>query len=257
MAGALEIFGAESAMIMLELKNVTKLYKNGRGVEDISFTLASGEVLGLLGPNGSGKTTTMKAIMGLVTPQAGAIRVCGIDAIEKREEAMGHIGSLIEAPALYDYMTAEQNLQLTARFYKDVDDGRIEEVLRMVDMDRYKKDKVRSFSLGMRQRVGLAAALISKPRLLILDEPANALDIEGMMYVRNVIKAAAQSGASVLISSHLANEIQLCATKAAVIHSGRLLGVDGMEAILENHGSLEGFFLHQVSQFRGFGGQSP
>ena len=241
-------------MMVLELENVTKLYKNGRGVEDISFTLASGEVLGLLGPNGSGKTTTMKAIMGLVTPQTGTIRVCGADAMHSREEAMGHIGCLIEAPALYDYMTAEQNLQLAARFYKDVDDARISEVLRMVDMDRFKKDKVRSYSLGMRQRVGLAAALISRPRLLVLDEPANALDIEGMMYVREVIKAAAENGASVLISSHLANEIQQCATKAAVIHSGKLLGMDSMDAILEEHTDLEGFFLYQVNKMRG--GQS-
>ena len=236
--------------MVLELENVTKLYKNGRGVEDISFTLASGEVLGLLGPNGSGKTTTMKAIMGLVRPQSGTIRVCGWDALDNREEAIGNIGCLIEAPALYDYMTAQQNLELHARFYKDVDETRIQEVLRMVGMDMYKKDKIRSFSLGMRQRVGFAAALISRPRLLILDEPANALDIEGMMYVREVIKMAAADGASVLVSSHLANEIQLCATKAAVIHSGRLLVMDNMDAILENHTDLEGFFLHQVNKFR-------
>jgi len=237
--------------MILSLQNVTKLYKNGRGVEDISFTLASGEVLGLLGPNGSGKTTTMKAIMGLVNPQSGDIQVCGADAMNNREEAMSHIGCLIEAPSLYDYMTAEQNLQLVARFYDNVDDRRIAEVLRMVDMDKYKNDKVRSYSLGMRQRVGLAAALISKPRLLILDEPANALDIEGMLYVRQVIKAAAENGAAVLISSHLAGEIQQCATKAAVIHSGRMLGMDEMGTIIENHGDLEGFFLHHVNKMRG------
>jgi len=236
--------------LVLELKNLTKLYKNGRGVEDISFTLAPGEVLGLLGPNGSGKTTTMKAIMGLVHPQRGTIHVCGADVMNNHEEALGHIGCLIEAPALYDYMTAEQNLQLAARFYKNIDSQRVEQVLRMVDMDKYKKDKVRSFSLGMRQRVGLAAALISNPRLLILDEPANGLDIEGMMYVRQVIKAASESGSAVLISSHLANEIQQCATKAAVMHSGRLLGMDSMDTILESYGDLEAFFLDKVGAHR-------
>ena len=240
--------------MVLELENVTKLYKNGRGVEDISFTLASGEVLGLLGPNGSGKTTTMKAVVGMVRAQSGTIRICGTDALENREEAMSHVGCLIEAPALYDYMTAEQNLELAAKFYKDVDGRRINEVLYMVDMHKYKNDKVRSFSLGMRQRVGFAAALINRPRLLILDEPANALDIEGMMYVRQVIKAASAEGSSVLISSHLANEIQQCATKAAVMHSGRLLGLDSMDAILVSHEGLEGFFLHEVSKHRGFGG---
>jgi len=192
--------------------------------------------------------------MGLVRPQSGMIRVCGTDAMDSREEAMSHIGCLIEAPALYDYMTAEQNLELAARFYKDVDSQRIQDVLYMVDMHKYKKDKVRSFSLGMRQRVGFAAALISRPRLLILDEPANALDIEGMMYVREVIKAASAEGCSVLVSSHLANEIQLCATKAAVMHSGRLLALDSMDAILGTHGTLEEFFLSEVGKMRGFGG---
>jgi len=147
-------------------------------------------------------------------------------------------------------MTAEQNLQLAARYYDDVDDARIDEMLRLVGMDAYKEDKVRSFSLGMRQRVGFAAALLSRPRLLILDEPANALDIEGMMYVREVIKTAAANGASVLVSSHLAGEIQLCATKAAVIHSGKMLGIDSMDNILQNHTDLEGFFLHHVSKMR-------
>ena len=236
--------------MVLEVKNLTKLYKNGRGAEDISFALSSGEVLGLLGPNGSGKTTTMKAIAGLVAPNCGSVYICDIDALENHEKAMRHTGCLIEAPSLYDHMSAYQNLKLAARFYKNIDEMRIGEVLRLVEMDRYKKDKVGSFSLGMRQRIGLALALLSKPELLILDEPANGLDIEGMVYVREVVKKAAELGTAVLISSHLAHEIELCATKAAVIYGGKLLCVESMEAILESSHSLEEFFLAQVAKMR-------
>jgi ABC-2 type transport system ATP-binding protein len=240
--------------MVLELNNLTKLYKNGRGAEDISFALDHGEVLGLLGPNGSGKTTTMKAIAGLVEPTRGSARINGIDVTQKHEQAMRHTGCLIEAPALYGHMTAYQNLKLAARFYKDVDDGRIYEVLKLVDMDKYKKDKVDSFSLGMRQRTGVALALLSNPDLLILDEPANGLDIEGMIFIREVVKRAAENGAAVLISSHLAHEIEQCATKAAIIYGGKLLCVESMDKVLSSSPTLEDFFLAQVAKMRGDGG---
>ena len=237
--------------MVLELENLTKIYKNGRGAEDISFALAPGEVLGLLGPNGSGKTTTMKAIAGLVQPTRGSAHICGINVTEQHEQAMRHTGCLIEAPALYVHMTAYQNLALAARFYKTVDEARIDEVLRLVEMEKYKKEKVSSFSLGMRQRIGLALALLSDPQLLILDEPVNGLDIEGMVYVRDVVKKTAEKGAAVLISSHLAHEIEQCATKAAVIYDGKLLSVESMEAILASFPSVEDYFLAQVAKMRG------
>ena len=236
--------------MVLELVNMTKLYKNGRGAEDISFSLKPGEVLGLLGPNGSGKTTTMKAIAGLVKPNRGSIRICGIETGKNHEEAMKHTGCLIESPALYDHMTAYQNLKLAARFYKTADNARIDEVLHMVDMHRHKKEKVASFSLGMRQRIGMALALLSKPDLLILDEPANGLDIEGMVYVREVVKKAAGDGSAVLISSHLAHEVESVATKAAIIYAGKLLMVESLTDILTKSPSLEDYFLAQVANIR-------
>ena len=239
--------------MVLELENLTKLYKNGRGAEEISFALAPGEVLGLLGPNGSGKTTTMKAIVGLVQPTHGSVRICDINVAERHEEAMKHTGCLIEAPALYEHMTAYQNMKLAAQFYADVDEERIDEVLNMVEMTKFKKEKVSSFSLGMRQRIGLALALLSRPELLILDEPANGLDIEGMVYVREVIGKAAENGAAVLISSHLAHEIELCATKAAIIYDGKLLSVESMDTILASSPSLEDYFLAQVAKMRAEG----
>jgi len=236
--------------MVLEVENLTKLYKNGRGAEDISFALAPGEVLGLLGPNGSGKTTTMKVIAGLMQPTRGSARVCGFDVTERHEQAMRHTGCLIEAPALYEHLTAYQNLKLASRFYDEVDDRRIDDVLRMVEMDRYRKDKISTFSLGMRQRTGLALALLSSPQLLILDEPANGLDIEGMVYVREVVGKAAANGSAVLISSHLAHEIEQCATKAAIIYDGKLLSVESMGNILASSPSLEDFFMAQVAKMR-------
>ena len=236
--------------MVLEVENLTKLYKNGRGAEDISFALSPGEVLGLLGPNGSGKTTTMKAIAGLVRLDRGSVCICGTDAVERHEQAMRHTGCLIESPSLYDHMTAYQNLKLASRFYKNIGEDRIGEVLKLVEMEKYKKDKVASFSLGMRQRIGLALTLLSNPELLILDEPANGLDIEGMVYIREVVKKTAGLGAAVLISSHLAHEIELCATKAAIIYGGKLLCVESMDIILSSFPSLEDFFLAQISKMR-------
>jgi len=234
--------------MILDIKNVVKLYKNGRGVEDISFTLNNGEVLGLLGPNGSGKTTTMKAIAGLVRIDSGEIEVCGVDAVANHEDAMQHTGCLIEAPALYEHMSILRNMQLAARFYPDISDTDINEALQTVGMNRYTNDKIHSLSLGMRQRVGLALALISKPALLILDEPANGLDIEGMVLVRHVVQRAAAEGSAVLISSHLANEIQQCASKVAVIHSGRMLGMRDMGEIMQSFASVEDYFMNEVAQ---------
>jgi len=236
--------------MVLELKNVTKLYKNGRGVEDISFTLAPGEVLGLLGPNGSGKTTTMKAIAGLVKPNEGTIHICGEDAIQDHEKAMHHASCLIEAPALYEHLSAFTNLQMAARFHSHVDLNRIDEVLHIVEMYNYRHDKVRNLSLGMRQRIGIASALLSSSALLILDEPANGLDIEGMLLVREIVTHAANNGSAVLVSSHLANEIQQCATKVAVIHGGKMLGLNSMDEILQHYDSVEGYFINMVEQSR-------
>ena len=236
--------------MVLQVENLTKTYKNGRGAEDISFDLSQGEVLGLLGPNGSGKTTTMKVIAGLSYPTSGLSRVCGFDSSKNHEHAAQSTGCLIEAPALYEHMTAYQNMKLAARYYDTVDDDRIMDVLRLVEMDKYAKEKVGMFSLGMRQRIGLALAMLSEPKLLILDEPANGLDIEGMVYVRKVVVEAAEKGAAVLISSHLANEIQQCATKAAIMYGGKLLCVEKMDVILAGFPSLEDFFLAQVSKMK-------
>ena len=244
--------------MVLQTTNLTKLYKNNRGARNVSLTLQAGEILGLLGPNGSGKTTVMKACVGLLRPTGGNVVIEGHtvwdndNPINGREfeTALSGVGALIEAPALFDRITARKNLQLAAAYYPDVTPERIDEVLRAVEMAPYADEKVGGFSLGMRQRMGLALALLNRPRLLILDEPANGLDIEGMVAIRDIVKTAAAEGAAVLISSHLAHEIELCATHVGMMYEGAALNFCSMEDALASSPSLEEFFLAELARYR-------
>ncbi|MGI6039943.1 MAG: ABC transporter ATP-binding protein [Eubacteriales bacterium] len=237
---------------ILEVKGLTKLYKNGRGASDINLELEKGDVVGLLGPNGSGKTTIMKAIVGLVHANAGSVRIFGCDISTDFECAMERVGCLIEAPAIYENMTAAKNLKLAARYYPNIDEKRITDVLRIVRLDKYKKDKVGRFSLGMKQRLGLALALLSEPELLILDEPANGLDIEGIVEIREIIlRLAEEKGITFLISSHIAVEIEKTCNKVVVLHEGEMLSLDSMEDALKRNPTLEDYYLEKVREKRG------
>jgi ABC-2 type transport system ATP-binding protein len=237
---------------ILEVKGLTKLYKNGRGASDINLELEKGDVVGLLGPNGSGKTTIMKAIVGLVHANAGSVRIFGCDISTDFECAMERAGCLIEAPAIYENMTAAKNLKLAARYYPNIDEKRITDVLRIVRLDKYKKDKVGRFSLGMKQRLGLALALLSEPELLILDEPANGLDIEGIVEIREIIlRQAEEKGITFLISSHIAVEIEKTCNKVVVLHEGEMLSLDSMEDALKRNPTLEDYYLEKVREKRG------
>lgn len=237
---------------VLQVKNLTKLYKNGRGASNISFEIQRGDVLGLLGPNGSGKTTTMKAICGLCHPGSGEARIFGYSVYGEYEKAMEKVGCLIEMPALHEYMTASANLKLAAKLYKGTGSERIDHILQVVGLEKYKNDKVARFSLGMKQRLGLAMALISEPELVILDEPANGLDIEGMIEVREIIgRMAEEKGVTFLISSHLSGEIEKTCNKVAVLYEGEMLSFDTMEDALRLSPALEDYFLTRVRERRG------
>lgn len=237
---------------VLEVKGLTKLYKNGRGAREITFNINKGDVLGLLGPNGSGKTTTMKVISGLCHPNSGDVDIFGYSVYSEYEKAMEKVGCLIEMPALYEYMTAEENLRMAARLYKDISQEKTDYILQLVRLSQYKKDKVARFSLGMKQRLGLALALLSEPELVILDEPANGLDIEGMVEIRDIIRQMAEKkGITFLISSHLAGEIEKTCNKVAVIYEAEMLSFNTMEDALKLHPSLEDFFLSKVKDKRG------
>lgn len=237
---------------IMEIKNLTKIYSNGRGIRNVSLRVDRGDIVGLLGPNGSGKTTVMKAALGLNRPSAGEIRLFGKDIREHFEEAMSRVGALVEAPAIYKDLSARRHLEMAARLYPDIGAERIDSVLSLVHLLQYKNDKAGKFSLGMKQRLGLAMAFISRPELIILDEPVNGLDIEGVVEIREIIgRMNREYQTSFLISSHMASEIEKTCHKVAVMYEGALVAADSTENALRLHPSMEDYFLAVVKEKRG------
>lgn len=233
---------------VLEVENLTKIYKNKRGVKNISFTVYSGEVFGFLGPNGAGKTTVMKAITALNRFDSGKVKILGNDLKEHFEEALKNVGSIIETADVYEYMSAYKNLKLVARFYTDLNEKDINEILETVHLLEFKHEKAKNFSLGMKQRLALAMALISKPALVILDKPTNGLDIEGTIEMRNLItKLAKEKNITFFVSSHQVHEIELMCNRIAIIYKGNLIN-DGeqIKVIKDKYTSLEQFYMHQI-----------
>lgn len=238
-------------MNVIKINNLTKLYKNNRGVKNISLTVQQGDILGLLGPNGSGKTTVMKAILNLVHSE-GDIKVFGMDLHDNFEKIMQRTGALIEPPAIYKDMTAYQNVKMHASMYPHIDKERIEHILDAVHLLPYKNDKAGRFSLGMKQRLGLAIAFVSDPELIILDEPVNGLDIEGVVEIREIIKRLNEErGVTFLISSHMASEIEKTCNKVAVMYEGELIAKSATEDAMRLHPSMEDYFLSVVKEKRG------
>ncbi len=234
---------------VIEIKNLSKLYKNGRGITDINLDIHKGEIFGFLGPNGAGKTTAMKIMTGLIKPDSGDVKILGHSILEEHELAMQKVGCIIETAESYLYLTAYENLKQFSRYYKDVDDERINEVLELTGMLKYKNEKPRKFSLGMKQRLGISAAILSRPQVIILDEPLNGLDVEGMISMRNIIKDLVEKEkATFFISSHLIHDVELTCTNIGVLYDGRMLNVDNMKNILNNYATLENYFVSEVER---------
>jgi ABC-2 type transport system ATP-binding protein len=239
---------------VLEVKELTKLYRNGRGVKNISFEVHRGEVFGFLGPNGAGKTTVMKAITGLDSFQAGEINILGYDLKLQLEAALKKVGCIIETADVYEYLSAYKNLKFVARFHKNITEAMIDEILEMVKLTKYKREKASKFSLGMKQRLALAMALLAEPELVILDEPTNGLDIEGTVQMRNlIIDLASKNNTTFFISSHLVHEVELMCDKVAIIHEGQLVNNgESIENIRAKFNSLEDFYMHEVNKGGGY-----
>lgn len=237
---------------VLEVKNLAKLYKNGRGVKDISFDVYKGDVFGFLGPNGAGKTTVMKSIMGLNMFESGEVKILGFNIKTQFEKALGKVGAIIETADAYEYMSAYNNLKIASRFYSNIKEYDIDEILEMVELKEFKNEKVSKFSLGMKQRLALASALLSKPELVILDEPTNGLDIEGTVQMRNlIIQLANEKKITFFISSHLVHEIELMCSKVAIIHKGKLINSgEEINNIKEKYASLEDFYMDEINKRR-------
>jgi len=227
----------------ISLTNLTKTYRNGRGVRDLTLNIESGQVFGLLGPNGSGKSTAMKLMTGLLHPDEGTVSIFDADVQNNREQALIHVGSMIEAPSLHPYLTARQNLSLIQNLSTDCLTTRIDHVLALVRLTSYTNDKVSSFSMGMKQRLGLAMALLPNPDLLILDEPTNGLDIEGVAEFRDIIKGQVKAGKTILLSSHIADEVERICTDVAIISEGKLKCTANVDKLLEKYESVEQFYL--------------
>ena len=235
---------------MIELENVTKLYKNRRGIRNISLSVNKGDIIGLLGPNGSGKTTIMKAMLGLIPYESGSIKINGMELSENTDKILSQVGALIESPAIYKDLSAYNNLKLSARNKNDIND--IDRVLNVVHMDAYRNDKAGRFSLGMKQRLGLAAAFLGKPDIVILDEPVNGLDIEGVVEIRDYIKKMSlENSTTFIISSHIASEIEKLCTKTAVIYESELVSFDSTDHIMRLYPSMEDYFLEKIHERRG------
>jgi ABC-2 type transport system ATP-binding protein len=217
---------------VLKVRNLTKRYGDRLAVDNISFEVFQGEIFGFLGSNGAGKTTTLKIITGLAKASEGFVQVCGFDIKREFEKAISNIGGIIENPELYSYMSGLDNLKYYASLHGDITKDKIKEVVELVGMQDRIKDKVKTYSLGMRQRVGIAQALLHNPRLLVLDEPTNGLDPEGIREMRDFLKKLAhEKKISIIISSHILAEMeQLCDT-IAIIDNGKIIEVKSLQDI--------------------------
>jgi ABC-2 type transport system ATP-binding protein len=208
----------------IESRGLTKRYHGVPAVDGLDLAVGPGEVYGFLGPNGAGKTTTMRMLLGLVRPDGGAMRLFGRDPRADVLAALQGVAGIIEEPRLSPYLSGRANLEMLV----DFDRGRegrktIDEVLERVELRDRAKDRVREYSQGMRQRLGIAACLVRRPRLMLLDEPANGVDPAGMRYLRRLLRALADEGTTVFLSSHLLAEVQEVCSRVAIIAAGRVL----------------------------------
>ncbi|AEO38296.1 TPA: ABC transporter ATP-binding protein [Listeria monocytogenes] len=223
----------------LQVTNLHKKIRKREIIKGISFEVMPGEVFGFLGPNGAGKTTTIRMIVGLIKPTSGTILIGGKDIRKNFTEAMRGLGSIVENPEFYSFLTGQENLAYFARMDSSIKKERIQEVTELVGLEKRINDRVSTYSLGMRQRLGIAQALLSNPKLLILDEPTNGLDPSGIHEMRDFIRALARNeGISVLVSSHLLSEIELLCDRVAIMTDGTIIKTDQVAHLLSSRAQL-------------------
>ncbi|WP_109852977.1 ABC transporter ATP-binding protein [Aquimarina sp. AU58] len=208
--------------------------KSKKDIDSLDLEVPKGSIYGFLGPNGSGKTTTIRLLLGLLNKNSGNIRVFEKPFANHRIDTLSKIGALIENPSLYNHLSAKQNLRIASTYRENIKKDRIDEVLETVNLLHVKNKKVKTFSLGMKQRLGLAIALLSKPELLILDEPTNGLDPKGIIEMRELIKKLNKNGITIFISSHLLSEIEKTCTHVGIIREGKMLFQDTVKALTDS-----------------------
>lgn len=211
---------------IVEIQNVTKTIKGRTIIDSLSFEVHKGEVFGFLGPNGAGKTTTIRMIVGLIGITSGDIKIAGHSIKNDFEKAVGHIGAIVENPEMYKFLSGYQNLVHFARMSKGATKEKIDEVVKLVGLTERIHDKVKTYSLGMRQRLGLAQALLHDPEVLILDEPTNGLDPAGIREIRDHLRMLARErNMAVIVSSHLLSEMEMMCDRIGIIQNGKLIDV--------------------------------
>jgi ABC-type multidrug transport system ATPase subunit len=229
---------AQTGEVALRTIHLTKQYGQRLAVNDLSLEVKRGEIFGFLGPNGAGKTTTIRMALGLITPTSGRVEILGKDVITRRAEILPLVGALIETPALYLYLSGRNNLRAIGSALGGVPETRIDAVLEQVGLAGRQKDKVRTYSLGMKQRLGIAMALLQEPDVLILDEPTNGMDPAGIVEMRDLVHALAAEGKTIFISSHLLAEVQQICTRVAIIDQGKLVTESSIAELTKGQGEF-------------------
>ena len=227
---------SRSGEVVLRTRNLSKSYGKRLAVDNLNLEVRRGEIFGFLGPNGAGKTTTIRMALGLIAPTAGSVEILGHDIATHRARILPRVGALVETPALYLYMSGRNNLRAVGSVLGGVPEERIDAVLELVGLRARQKDRVRTYSLGMKQRLGVAMALLQDPDVLILDEPANGLDPAGIVEMRDLMHRLAAEGKTVFISSHLLGEVQQICTRVAIIHLGKLVTESSIEDLISGRG---------------------
>ncbi|WP_409344142.1 ABC transporter ATP-binding protein [Paenibacillus sp. MBLB4367] len=224
---------------VVQIRNVSKRIGQKTIIDRLTFDVPKGEVFGFLGPNGAGKTTTIRMMVGLMSISEGEVIICGHSVTKHFEQAIKHVGAIVENPEMYKYLTGYQNLVHFGRMVPGVTKARIDEVIKLVGLENRIRDKVKTYSLGMRQRLGVAQAILHKPSLLILDEPTNGLDPAGIRELRDYLRRLArEEGISIVVSSHLLSEMELMCDRVAIIQNGKLVDVRLIKEFVNEGGKL-------------------
>jgi ABC-2 type transport system ATP-binding protein len=228
-----------SAQPALRAIALSKAYGKRLAVDHLDLEVDRGELFGFLGPNGAGKTTTIRMALGLIAPTNGSVEILGMEVRHNRSKVLPRVGALVESPALYGYLSGRDNLRAFGDLLGGVPAKRIDEVLEIVSLTGRDRDKVKTYSMGMKQRLGLAVALLNNPDLLILDEPANGLDPAGIVEMRDLLRALAAEGKTVFVSSHVLSEVQQICNRVAIINHGKLIRLAPVHELIDSPGEFD------------------
>ncbi len=235
---------------VLEVKNLTKYFDNRKVLDNVNVDIYEGEIVGIIGPNGAGKTTFIKTILSFYNYKSGTVKIYDYNIKTHLEEALSKVGAIIENPDMYEHLTGRKNLEITELINDIKDKEYVEEIINFVGLENRINDKVKKYSLGMKQRLGLANALIKRPKLLILDEPTNGLDPHGIRNLREMLKKISEeSNMSILISSHILAEVENICDRIIIIDKGKIIDEFGIEEVKYKNRSLEDEYFLKTEKF--------